>query len=421
MLKKIGNGEGLTIPTGKDMRRSMSVTFARVTQKAGGGRGGGWQTARESTSGGGGQQQEQEEKQVPDELLDMLLLLQVDSLMNIPSAMSVANPPEVAAAAEALLCVYAQEGSLHMPRLLDWCLRRLISSEATPETLFRGTSLEMRIVSSYLHVQCRPFLSSILLPLVQWLSQLDVALEVDPQRLASSSSATTPSSPPRVLPRNRKLLLDAANRLLSALSLHANLLPAKLCSFLRQIRSAVEGRFPAMADRSVGALLFLRVINPALVAPDKFLQDDKDKEDRPVAELSSGVRRSLVLVSKLLQNLANGVSFGEKEDFLEFANPWLALSAPTLSSFIFDTIYAIRKPLHDSLVVSPSLSELISSVRWLHNFFCARKKSLVEKVFPVMFKGAEGKKNGATFLAQLRRATNDFRPVAQNDMPQEWI
>ncbi len=49
----------------------------------------------------------------------------------------------------------------------------------------------------------------------------------------------------------------------------------------------------------------LRFVCPAVAAPDSFKLRD--------APLSKEVRRRLVLVSKLLQNLANDVLFGDKE------------------------------------------------------------------------------------------------------------
>ncbi len=97
-----------------------------------------------------------------------------------------------------------------------------------------------------------------------------------------------------------------------------------------------------MTDKSITSLLFLRLLNPALCSPEVFLG---------AAELPAHIRRSLILLSNVMQNLANGVLFGDKESYLEFANEWLVAAKPQLASFIFDTVFAIRGVTHQNKIV----------------------------------------------------------------------
>ncbi len=116
--------------------------------------------------------------------------------------------------------------------------------------------------------------------------------------------------------------------MLAALSEHGALIPLSVCELLRSIRSAVQKKLPApVAERAVASLFFLRLVNPALCGSTE----------------EPSLRRSLVLLSKLLQTLANGVTFGEKEGMLVSCNPWLAAARPLLDSFVFDCVFAIRK------------------------------------------------------------------------------
>jgi hypothetical protein len=129
------------------------------------------------------------------------------------------------------------------------------------------------------------------------------------------------------------LLREGASKLLATVSESVALIPLPVCSLLKSIRSLVEKKIPSMTDKSITSLLFLRLLNPALCSPEVFLG---------AAELPAHVRRSLILLSKVMQNLANGVLFGDKESYLEFANEWLVTAKPQLASFIFDTVFAIR-------------------------------------------------------------------------------
>ena len=65
----------------------------------------------------------------------------------------------------------------------------------------------------------------------------------------------------------------------------------------------------------------------------------------------------------------------------------------------------------------------MSALKWIHNLFCARKKQIfADKFLDSYFKvGADAKKRKATFVSQIRRATNNFHHLPQDDMPQEWV
>ena len=182
----------------------------------------------------------------------------------------------------------------------------------------------MRILSHYINKECNAFLRATVLPLLSWLGRFEFALEVD-------SSKESPKN----VARNARLLHEAACRLLNGVIDNGELIPRSVSDLLKLVRQTIEKKLPDMADRGVASLLFLRLLNPALCSPDVYF----GIPEPPAAH----TRRTLILLSKLLQNLANGVLFGEKESYLEFANEWLKSSRQLLSSFVFDTVFGIRK------------------------------------------------------------------------------
>jgi hypothetical protein len=80
---------------------------------------------------------------LPESLVDMLLLMQVDTTCVIPSLISLANPPEIANVsqrkkkkknvnfclqlAEAIVTVYLHENGVHLDRLLKHCVTSCVN------------------------------------------------------------------------------------------------------------------------------------------------------------------------------------------------------------------------------------------------------------------------------------------------------
>jgi hypothetical protein len=81
------------------------------------------------------------------------------------------------------------------------------------------------------------------------------------------------------------------------------------------LQKKVSAKFPGSAQSCIGGFLFLRYFCPAVVTPVAFgvlkVQPNQDAQ------------RGLTLIAKALQNIANGVTFGKKEEFLEFMNAFV--------------------------------------------------------------------------------------------------
>ncbi|KAJ6237658.1 ras gtpase-activating protein [Anaeramoeba flamelloides] len=74
------------------------------------------------------------------------------------------------------------------------------------------------------------------------------------------------------------------------------------------LKTTVESKFKNCTNIVIAGFFFLRFICPAIISPENA---DLVKERIPVE-----VRRALILITKALQNLANGVMFGNKEEFM---------------------------------------------------------------------------------------------------------
>src|ERR1700761_5455482 len=97
-------------------------------------------------------------------------------------------------------------------------------------------------------------------------------------------------------------------------------------NIMLQIHNAVLPRFPDAKYTAVGAFIFLRFFCPAIVAPEAEGIVDKP----PPKEL----RRGLLLIAKVIQNLANNVLFGTKEPYMFPLNRFLVENISVVTGFL---------------------------------------------------------------------------------------
>jgi len=98
-----------------------------------------------------------------------------------------------------------------------------------------------------------------------------------------------------------------------------------------------EEVYRELSDREknllIGSFFFLRYITPAIISPEVYgILDDVQ------ISLSDSHRRTLVLIAKVLQNLANDHIFNGKEAFMESMNLFLKESAPSLTNFFLSLV-----------------------------------------------------------------------------------
>lgn len=102
-------------------------------------------------------------------------------------------------------------------------------------------------------------------------------------------------------------------------------------------------RFPEAKFTAVGAFIFLRFFCPAIVAPqaEGLISNTPSKE----------MRRGLLLIAKIVQNLANNVLFGAKESYMFPLNDFLTQNIYRVTTFLRE-ISVCSLPLSDSHVLT---------------------------------------------------------------------
>jgi len=215
---------------------------------------------------------------------------------------------------EVLFKVFHTQPSL--VQLLKAVIELEVSATDHESTLFRGNSFATRILTVYARTRGYHYLRETLKELLSTVcSKPDgFVLDFDPHRESPDDGSAV---------RNLEQITAA---FLSTISNSLDEMPQAIREITAHIADAVGSRFPESIFTAVGGFIFLRFINPAIVSPETVDLDlPNDNRD---------IRRSLVLVTKVLQALANNVRFGAKEPGMRQLNGWMDINIFTMTRFL---------------------------------------------------------------------------------------
>jgi hypothetical protein len=188
--------------------------------------------------------------------------------------------------------------------------------------LFRGNSLLTQALDFHMRRVGKEYLEEVLFDKICEINTLNPDCEVDPSRLANGDDLT----------KNWAQLTTLTTGFWESIASSAKRCPVELRQILKFIRAVAEDRYGdflrSVPYTSVSGFLFLRFFCPAILNPKLFglLRD----HPRPKAQ------RTLTLIAKSLQVLANLSTFGQKEAWMEPMNRFLASHKQGVKDFIDD-------------------------------------------------------------------------------------
>ncbi|KAK9459407.1 uncharacterized protein V1516DRAFT_654985 [Lipomyces oligophaga] len=196
------------------------------------------------------------------------------------------------------------------------------SSALNANLLFRGNSLLTKSLDTHMSRIGHDYLVATLGSVIKKIVDSDIYCEVDPAKIKEGS----------LLDENWKRLLVYMSLVWENIYKSASRCPPSMRRIFHTIRTNVEekyGESSALASYSgVSGFLFLRFFCPALLGPKLFGLI----HDHPMAN----AQRTLVLLAKGLQGLANRSTFGAKEPWMEPMNKFVKLHISEVKGFILD-------------------------------------------------------------------------------------
>ncbi|KAF9310331.1 glyceraldehyde-3-phosphate dehydrogenase 1, partial [Linnemannia elongata] len=149
-----------------------------------------------------------------------------------------------------------------------------------------------------------------------------------PRGVPPETAAANPDVQAIIAPR-LSMVMEIANSFLDTILESLDQVPYGIRWICKQIRSLTK--YPDATDFSIcsliGGFFFLRFINPAIVTPQAYMLVDGLPSKHP--------RRTLTLIAKLLQNLANKPSYA-KEAYMMTLNPFVENNKARINKFLND-------------------------------------------------------------------------------------
>ncbi|KAF8524568.1 hypothetical protein BU17DRAFT_84597 [Hysterangium stoloniferum] len=221
-----------------------------------------------------------------------------------------------------LLNLYDTRRSLM--NLLKMVIYRQVDIMENPMDIFRANDICSRLLSGFARNHGYTYLRSIVKPIIDVMLDCPGGYELDPAKLPPGESQH----------ENAHNLQQIAEAFLSAILGSLPALPPLIREVCRYIEEAISAVWPGARYEAIAAFLFLRFVVPAIVAPENI-----DIEIPP--EQQAVMRRGLLLVAKIIQNLANNVSFGKEAHMT------------ILNHFMQDGIFRITRFHSDLLKPNP--------------------------------------------------------------------
>eukprot|EP01133_Synstelium_polycarpum_P005675 gene5675-6554_t len=197
-----------------------------------------------------------------------------------------------------------------------------VQSTNSAATLFRGNSTATKLMTAFTRMTGRPYLIATLKPIIERLVRDPAGLELDPDKVADTTG-------------NCSRLMAICQEFLDAIYNSIEACPLPFREMANHLQSEVVKIFPESKYTSVGGFFFLRFFCPCILSPDANGVVDS-------SSLTMESRRALILVSKVLQNVSNGLLFGTKETYMKEMNPFLDTHMDECRSFL-DNIAALPR------------------------------------------------------------------------------
>ncbi|KAJ5069601.1 neurofibromin [Anaeramoeba ignava] len=261
--------------------------------------------------------------------------------------------------------LYIFEANGESPQLLKYFITKEVSTCDDGDLLFRGYSMASKLWGAYCHLAYGiNYIHGSLSETVHELmvSQDMANIELDPNRIDTDTTPTV----------NKYNLMAAVQAIFSSILKNVDNFPPQFRFVLSHLKEEVLHKFPDRVSQSLGGMVVLRYFSPAITASDEFGLLKEPPSDE--------LLRTLILVAKVLQNLANGTLFGAKEEYMNTVNDFISTNEEKMINYL-DSISTPNDESRDELSFesSPLPKDVLEiSCANIHRYVSLNKTEIVE-------------------------------------------
>ncbi|KAJ3432596.1 ras gtpase-activating protein [Anaeramoeba flamelloides] len=303
--------------------------------------------------------------------LEELLL---DQLPLVQAIFEDSETKSAAALPRSILYIFEANGDAI--KLLKYFVKLEVESCTDSDLLFRGTNMASKLWSGYCHLAfgvkyIHETLSHPMYEMLHKQSGKSLNLKDKEDVELEGKSSFDPSV-------NKYKLMATAQKIFEAIKESSPDTPLQFRIILSYVRSLVEDRFPELVHQSLGGLMILRYFTPAIAACDQFGVLDEEY-------LSDDTVRMLVLVAKVLQNLANGALFGVKEEYMISLNDFIESNMDVMSQYL-DSVSTLYDNEDEEMVTPSPLPKDVHelSIAIVHEYLANNRSDIINKLETVV-------------------------------------
>eukprot|EP01080_Neovahlkampfia_damariscottae_P002862 gene2862-4705_t len=222
-------------------------------------------------------------------------------------------------------------------------------NDSLEETLFRSNSLSTKLFFAYFKLIGQDYLQKTIGLAVQKVCNENLYLEIDPLRAIEGTNCDD----------KMKVILIYSKLFFNSIIESGDLIPNSIRHLLIHLEKEVSKKYENKTITAISALVMLRYICPSIITPQSFNLIYKTPE--------KNARRTLTLISKIIQQISNQILFKEKEEFMLPSNNFI-LKNMDLMEFFLKSLLKEPSSIKDSTLI-PTNQQLLFSLYHVHLHF----------------------------------------------------
>jgi len=277
--------------------------------------------------------------------------------------------------------IYIANDSEKMLELVLVAIETEINNTEFDNTIFRGNSLASKMFKTYSRLFGLPYIFNTLARAIRQLAAsdeiehkdsnkdddvisfelLDINMELDDTKEVKED----------IREENAIQLKILSEKLYQCIITSKKEMPGQFSQIFSAVKQGIERKFPGNHQaiyNAVGGLYFLRFVIPSIFAPHYYglLKEPPTPTNQ----------RNLVLLSKVLQSIANMVQPGTKEGFMETMSGYIDKKIGSIKTFYDDISKGENLSLAEAIEVPKTLKK--NAIASLWNMFFSKSQQILE-------------------------------------------